>query len=112
MTITLTTMKRTLVLFAAIMAVLVSASFSMAAKPAHAGATYTVNTTGDQADLSPGDGVCKSGSGFGDLCTLRAAIQEANATEGADAIHFNIPNIFGEGVKTIKPASQLPTITE
>ena len=34
----------------------------------------------------------------GDQCTLRAAIQEANATPGADLIRFFIP---GTGVKTI-----------
>ena len=34
----------------------------------------------------------------GDQCTLRAAIQQANATAGADTINFAIP---GTGVKTI-----------
>ena len=40
--------------------------------------------------------------------SLRQAILDANAAAGADTINFNIP---GGGVRTISPASQLPTIT-
>ena len=36
---------------------------------------FTVDSTGDQADTIPGDGVCQTA---GSTCTLRAAIQEAN----------------------------------
>jgi hypothetical protein len=36
---------------------------------------------------------------------LRAAIEQANATPGADTIKFNIG---GSGVKTISPLSALP----
>lgn len=44
---------------------------------------FTVNTTTDAADAAI-DGICASATGF---CTLRAAIQEANATLGvADTI--------------------------
>ncbi len=46
-------------------------------------ATFTVNSTVDSVDASPGNGVCA------DLlarCTLRAAIMEANALAGADTI--------------------------
>jgi CSLREA domain-containing protein len=46
-------------------------------------ATFTVNSTADATDASPGDGVCATSSG---VCTLRAAIQEANALVGADTI--------------------------
>ena len=42
-------------------------------------------------------------------CTLRAAMEQANYTPGADAINFAIP---GSGVKSIAPESALPTITE
>jgi hypothetical protein len=48
-------------------------------------ATFTVNSTSDSVDASPGDGVCETASGNG-VCTLRAAIQEANATTGSNAI--------------------------
>jgi CSLREA domain-containing protein len=42
-----------------------------------------VTSTGDEVDATPGDGACATASG---VCTLRAAIQEANATPGHDAI--------------------------
>jgi CSLREA domain-containing protein len=46
-------------------------------------ATFTVNSTLDAVDATPGDGICASA---GAVCTLRAAIQEANALAGADTI--------------------------
>ncbi|HEX9928611.1 MAG TPA: CSLREA domain-containing protein [Pyrinomonadaceae bacterium] len=45
----------------------------------------------------------------GDQCSLRAAIQEANARSGFDLINFNIP---GGGIKTISPMTALPEITD
>ena len=69
----------------------------MAAQPAHASTTFTVNSTGDDGDQSPLDNVCDASQEGGE-CTLRAAIQQANATSGADTINFNIP---GTGVQTI-----------
>jgi CSLREA domain-containing protein len=47
---------------------------------------FTVNHLSDGADTLPGDGICQN---FAGLCTLRAAIQEANATPGKDFIRFN-----------------------
>jgi CSLREA domain-containing protein len=41
----------------------------------------TVTTTADGNDAAPGDGVCEMTSGAGN-CSLRAAIDEANATTG------------------------------
>ena len=52
------------------------------ASPAWARNIYIVNSNGDGADANTADGVCADGSG---KCTLRAAIQQANATPGADA---------------------------
>ena len=51
--------------------------------------TFTVTNTTDSNDTSAGDGVCTTGV-IGQ-CSLRAAIQEANALAGADDISFNIP---------------------
>ena len=51
--------------------------------------TFTVTNTTDDSDTSAGDGVCTTGV-IGQ-CSLRAAIQEANALAGADDISFNIP---------------------
>src|SRR6266542_1252311 len=55
------------------------------------GLTLTVNTLGDAADSSVGDGHCDTDPGTaGDQCTLRAAIQEANAVFGDDTISFSV----------------------
>ena len=62
------------------------------AKPAYAAITSTVNSTDDAGDVVT-NGTCDSdASTAGEQCTLRAAIQEANATEDADPINFNIPS--------------------
>ena len=47
--------------------------------PSVMAATFTVNTTDDTADASPGDGVCADSAG---RCSLRAAVMEANALGG------------------------------
>ncbi|MAG29621.1 MAG: hypothetical protein CL908_01860 [Deltaproteobacteria bacterium] len=44
---------------------------------------FSVDTTADEVDLSPGDRLCQGASGF---CSLRAAIEETNALPGPDAI--------------------------
>src|SRR5947209_19288119 len=72
---------------------------------AHAATTFTVNSTGDGADSNVGDGVCNDGAGN---CTLRAAIQQANATPGTDTINFQI----GSGAQTITLTTDLPIITD
>jgi CSLREA domain-containing protein len=64
-----------------------------------------VNTTADTGDATP-DGACNDGANH---CSLREAIQEANAAAGEDRISFAIP---GGGVHTLVPASALPAITE
>ena len=53
-------------------------------RPQH---TYVVNSNGDDGDPKRGDHVCADPP---DHCTLRAAIQEANATIGLDEIDFDI----------------------
>jgi len=45
--------------------------------------TFTVNSTDDGLDADLGDGVCATDGG---VCTLRAAIQEANALDGPDVV--------------------------
>jgi CSLREA domain-containing protein len=54
----------------------------LAHSPAHA-ASFQVTSPADAGDTSPGDGICAAVSG---ACTLRAAIEEANALGGRDAI--------------------------
>ena len=48
-----------------------------------AAATFTVGSTQDAVDASPGDGICATGAS---ACTLRAAVMEANALPGQDTI--------------------------
>lgn len=44
---------------------------------------FTVNSTADEVDDNIGDGVCHTAS---NVCALRAAVQEANATDAQDEI--------------------------
>jgi CSLREA domain-containing protein len=92
-----------------LLAALMAASL-LAAQPVNASTTFTVDSTGDYGDVTPGDGKCDIGTIMliGERCTLRAAIQEANATAGADTINFAIPATQDP---TITPASELPKIT-
>ena len=50
-----------------------------------AAATFIVNSVADAPDVNQGDGKCVTSSG---ACTLRAAVQEANALAGADTIRI------------------------
>src|SRR5262249_976477 len=69
---------------------------------------FVVNTDTDEADVNTTDGVCDTDlAALGLQCTLRAAIQQANASTGSNMISFNIP---GDGVHTISPTSALPPI--
>ena len=50
-------------------------------------ATFTVSSTVDAPDTTPGDGHCDADAATADdQCTLRAAVQETNATPGPDTI--------------------------
>ena len=69
------------------------------------GMTFTVNSSGDGGDSNLSDGMCDDGTGH---CTLRAAIEQANAGPGTDSITFSI----GSGTQTITPSSALPTVTD
>ena len=61
-------------------------------------ATFTVNSTNDL-----NDGICDAGH-----CSLREAIEAANAAAGADTIRF----VIGSGPRTIQPSTPLPTVTD
>lgn len=51
--------------------------------------SFSVNTTADAVDMNVGDGICAANTGAGVKCTLRAAIQEANALSGSTFISVN-----------------------
>ncbi|MGI8786189.1 MAG: carboxypeptidase regulatory-like domain-containing protein, partial [Pyrinomonadaceae bacterium] len=73
-------------------------------------APIVVNVNTDDADANTADGVCDTDVNTPDLqCSLRAAIQEANARAGFSLINFNIP---GGGVQTITITSALPQINK
>ncbi len=77
--------------------------------------TVVVNSTGDASDASPGDGTCETTTPG--ECTLRAAIEEANASTAVDVIEFAIPTsdpgyTAGPDAFTFTPASVYPNITE
>src|SRR5262245_53015093 len=79
-------------------------------------ATFTVNSTDDDGDANLSDARCDTGKKVGDVvpaCTLRAAIEEANATALKDTIQFAIP--FGcdhdTDVCTIRPGVNFGTLS-
>ena len=65
---------------------------------AGAPATFVVNSTRDAGDANAGDGICRT-SGASE-CTLRAAIQEANANSGADTIQLPA-GVYELGIPTV-----------
>jgi CSLREA domain-containing protein len=92
---------------ALVMIVLLLATMLAPVKKVNAQAyIYVVNSISDAPDVNPGDGIADDGSG---ICTLRAAIMEANSTpDTTESIYFNIPD---DGPYTIQPVTPLPIIT-
>ena len=82
-------MKHHLTAVSLILAVLFArlAASIRSAHAAPAALTITVNRPFDMPDVNPGDGVCEYAPGKG-ICTLRAAVQEANASPGAYTIRL------------------------
>ena len=68
-------------------------------------ATFVVNSLGDLPDVAPGNGICETD--VSGQCTLRAAIMEANALPGEDAIDAS--GMMGTITLVDGP---LPTISE
>ena len=69
-----------------------------------------VNTTGDEDDADLTDQECDTDVNTpGIQCSLRAAIEQAEANAGADVITFDIP---GSGPFTIVPQTPYPTIQQ
>ncbi len=88
---------------------LVAALLMLIAAPLPARAApllFTVTTVGDSGDSAVGDGQCTTAA---EGCTLRAAIEEANATPDVDTIDFDIAGGCATAC-TISPSSALPDI--
>jgi hypothetical protein len=72
------------------------AAITWATTPDARAMTLEVNDSRDAGDAAPGDGTCEATRGAHD-CTARAAIQEANATPGADTIELPA-GVFAIGI--------------
>lgn len=76
-------------------------------------AIHQVNQLTDTSDAMPGDGLCDDNLAIAGLtCSLRAAIEEANAAAGADQIEFTSIPVDGQGQAQINLSTPLPTITD
>jgi uncharacterized repeat protein (TIGR01451 family)/CSLREA domain-containing protein len=76
------------------------------AVPVQAAHILNVASTVDAADTNPGDGSCLAPIGGGNLgCTLRAAVQEANALMTATTPHTNITIALPSGTFTLTGAA-------
>jgi hypothetical protein len=88
---------------------LLAALFILAFPAVASAAVYEIDSTGDEADATPGVGGCVTA---GLKCTLRAAIEESNASTGVkDTILFKATVFEGQLADTIEPATVLPSIT-
>lgn len=63
--------------------------------------SFTVNSTGDTPDATPGNDICADSAG---MCTLRAAIEESNANLDVNVVAFNLNGEINLG-------SALPNLT-
>jgi hypothetical protein len=85
-----------------------AASLIVFATPLAKADVFTVGLRTDASDLQPGNGQCDSAAVQGVQCTLRAALEEANALAGRDRIAFAMGG--AKPVKTISPLTTLPEI--
>src|SRR5262245_18409754 len=83
---------------------------ALATAPARA-ATIVVDRTDDLPDTNPGNGMCSVG-GPVPRCTLRAALEEANATAGSDTINFAIGAVGSPQTITRAAALRATGITQ
>jgi CSLREA domain-containing protein len=69
------------------------AACALLAMTAAQAAIFDVNSVADMIDATPGDGVCETASD-NHVCTLRAAVQEANALSGTDTINLQANSTY------------------
>jgi CSLREA domain-containing protein len=107
------TATTTIGMWVALVGMLVAGVVALAASasPAQAETTFTVNSTSDSlGEANPGDGKCENGS-LRERCTLRDAIEEANAFPGDDTIV--IPAGIGTTIRLspLSPQVTLPPLS-
>lgn len=97
----------------ALLAILLGTVPSVMTPPPAFATSFTVDDQRDDPDANPGDGTCRTAQ---QACTLRAAIQEANARPGHDLIAFRLVTVVLPGQPhppmTIVPRSALPVVTD
>ncbi len=88
---------------------LLAALLTLAFPAAASAVVFTVDSTGDEGDKTV-NGTCETNTPG--ECTLRAAIQESNASAGVkDDILFDLSVFEGQLADTIAPATPLPSLT-
>jgi CSLREA domain-containing protein len=101
-------LRRALLTFSLLLAACAAAASvfpdSLSAR-ARAASTFVVDSTSDGSDSNTSDGLCADAAG---MCTLRAAIEQANAAPGPHTVNFRI----GTGAQTIAVGSALPNVTD
>jgi CSLREA domain-containing protein len=112
------TMRRYTILLALLLAV-AGVTLLGAGRSSAGGPPFVVNSTAHDGDNNPGNGTCETATPG--VCTLRAAIEEANQLSGVDTIHFDVPTGGGfadpdcgdipAGVALLKPPSSMPVIS-
>lgn len=95
--------------FLAVLLIAVSALVLGLVPAVASAAIYTVNSIGDQADAAPGVDGCKTAVAN---CTLRAAIEESNASAGEDDTIIFSALFNGETLGTITIGAGFPVITD
>lgn len=86
---------------------LIAFACALVAAPTADAAEFTVDSTADAVDASPGDEDCATAGGE---CTLRAAIQEGNGLGESTRIDFDEEIFKGQVAATIDLGSSLPPI--
>jgi hypothetical protein len=96
-----------------VLLVALMAAMLLAANPSYAaGTTFTVDSTLDASDADQADNICDASVSSTRVCTLRAAIEQANTNNDPTQVDRITFDISGTGVKTFLPDAALPTITE
>src|SRR5688572_18595775 len=73
---------------------LTAAAVVLAVPATASAATFAVNDLGDAHDasfISAADGICDTVDGPPQVCTVRAALEEANSGSSFDEIVFSVP---------------------
>src|SRR4051812_30887712 len=79
-----------------------SALFTSLLAPTVSASNFTINSVADTPDANTSDSICADAGG---ACTLRAAIQQANADPSGDVIGFSVNG-------TINLTSALPALSK